>query len=87
MKALCSDPAVVRRDIEALKSLTFHSLYLTLEQKALVVLMGILQACIPKTSANVQVVSLVCVAMLMKTHQSLTVIQLLFYTLVMQDSR
>ena len=77
MKALCSDPAVVRRDIEALKSLTFHSLYLTLEQKALVVLMGILRACIPKTSANVQVVSLVCVAMLMKTHQSLTVIQML----------
>ena len=76
MKALCSDPAVVRRDIETLKSVTFHSLFLTLEQKA-PVLMGILRACIPKTSANVKVVSLVCVAILMKTHQSITVIQML----------
>ena len=66
----------MRTDIDTLKSVMFHSLFLTLEQKA-PVLMGIPRACIPKTSANVQVMSLVCVAILMKTHQSLTVIQML----------
>ena len=66
---------------EALKTVTFHSLYVILEEKA-PILMGILRACIPKTSAKTQTVSIMCIAMLIKIHQSVTVIQL-FVSLIL----
>ena len=76
MKAVCSDPNLLMGEIEVLKTVTFNSLSAILKDKA-PILMGLMRACIPKTSAKMQTVSLMCIAMLIKTHQSITVVQML----------
>ena len=66
MKAICTDPMFMGRSIGALKTVTFDTLYVTIEVKA-PILMGILRSCIPPTSAKIHYVSLMCLAMLIKT--------------------
>ena len=56
-------------------SVTFDTLYVTIEAKA-PILMGILRSCILPTSAKIHYVSLMCLAMLIKTHHSFSVVQM-----------
>ena len=75
MKAVCNDPTFVGRSIGSLKTVTFDSLYAILEKNAPII-MGILRACIPPTSVKIQSVSLMCIATLIKTHQSFTLVHM-----------